>query len=158
MWAQRQSGKKSSTSGKYSLLKQVKRRYILRQPYVVHSNLGPYMHALELLVYVIGKHQIQAVGKVEVPLPTIRRNVATEDWYEVQPSEHASKKGHFEMPGELNLRVLVKEDISLPFQLYSKLGSVSQWPFIRHRDASQLTDLLERPTAASRGFRLNGSA
>ncbi|KAK9895718.1 hypothetical protein P389DRAFT_68010 [Cystobasidium minutum MCA 4210] len=88
------------------------------------SNLGPYMHALELLVYVIGKHQIQAVGKVEVPLPTIRRNVATEDWYEVQPSEHASKKGHFEMPGELNLRVLVKEDISLPFQLYSKLGSL----------------------------------
>lgn len=89
------------------------------------SNLGPYTHPLELLVFAIRKHQIQNIGKAEIPLPTIQRNIVTEGWFEVQPPEYAVKKGHFEMPGELNLRALVKEDSSLPFQAYSRLGAVS---------------------------------
>lgn len=65
------------------------------------------------------------MGKVVLPLPTIQRNKPIEGWFELHPPEHILRKGHLETLGEINLRVMVKEDISLPFQAYSKLGSVS---------------------------------
>lgn len=88
------------------------------------SNLGPYNHSLDIHVFTIRKHHVQLAGKVALPLPTIQRNKPIEGWFEMQPPEHAMKKGHVDSLGELNLRVLVKEDVALPYKAYTSLGSV----------------------------------
>lgn len=95
------------------------------------SNLGLYKHSLDIHVFTIRKHQVQLAGKVSLPLPTMQRNKPIEGWFELQPLEHVLKKGHLECLGEMNLRVLVKEDTALPYKAYSELGSVSYIRFSR---------------------------
>lgn len=56
----------------------------------------------------------------------------------MQPPEHVMKKGHLDALGEINLRVLVKEDIALPYKAYTKLGSVSLNTFFLKRIKSSL--------------------
>jgi hypothetical protein len=70
---------------------------------------------------------------VTLPLPTVQRNKPIEGWFEMQPPEHAMKKGHLDALGELNLRVLVKEDVALPYKAYSLLGSVRLTYFLLFR-------------------------
>lgn len=89
------------------------------------SNLGPYKHPLDIHIFTIRKHQVQLAGKVLLPLPTMQRNKPVEGWFEMRPPEFVIKKGHLDCLGELNLRVMAKEDIALPYQAYSSLGSVS---------------------------------
>lgn len=102
------------------------------------SNLGPYREPLDLHIFTIKKHHIRLAGKVSLPLPTMQRNKPIEGWFEMQPPEYAIKKGHIDTLGEINMRALVKEDISLPYKAYSTLGSVgrSQETFIQENTFS----------------------
>lgn len=54
----------------------------------------------------------------------MQRNIATEGWYEMHPTDQALKRGHFDSQAEMNVRVHLKEDTALPYTVYSELGAV----------------------------------
>jgi len=64
------------------------------------------------------------MGHTALPLHTMQRNIQTSDWYEISPTEQATKHGHFETSTEVNLGVHLKEDVALPFKAYTALGMV----------------------------------